>query len=275
MKLNVYTFQNHLRGYWSALFLAFLMIVGYSEFKTETFSSKGNTDISFETIQDANWESLFDGENLSGWRGLGRDHIPESHWIVEDGAIRKVATDEVARVADGQPVEGGDLLYDRTFKNFELSLEWKVSPGANSGIKYNVSEELSTSHEPAFAALGFEYQILDNELHPDAENDPNRLAAGLYDLIPPGSNASLNPVGTWNTGRIVFNGNKGEHWLNGEMVLEYELETYMMDRLLETSKWGDIPEFGARRDEGYIILQDHGDDVWFRNIRLRELKSEQ
>ncbi|MEX0780691.1 MAG: DUF1080 domain-containing protein [Balneolales bacterium] len=221
--------------------------------------------------QQAGWELLFDGKSLSGWRGLGRDEIPEGHWVVEDNAIKKVASDNVERAADGQPIGGGDILYDRKFGNYELQFEWKVSSAGNSGIKYNVSEELSTASEPQYAALGFEYQVLDNDLHPDADNDPNRLAAGLYDLIQPGSYAELNPVGSWNTGRIVFNGNRGEHWLNGTLAVEYELGTYMMDRLLQTSKYGNNDVFGIRRNSGYIVLQDHGDDVWFRNIKVREL----
>lgn len=245
----------------------------YTEQETETQAVSAA-----ENIENTGWMSLFDGESLDGWRGLGRDDVPEGHWVVEDGTIRKVASADVARAADGQPVTGGDLLYDRQFENFELSFEWKVSPGANSGIKYNVSEEMSVSHRPQYAALGFEYQILDNDEHPDAGNDPNRWAAGLYDLIPPGSDAQLQPVGEWNTGRIIFNGNRGEHWLNGNRVLEYELGTHMMNRLLKTSKWGElgddtyIPDFGTRKHAGYIVLQDHGDDVWYRNIHIRELE---
>lgn len=242
-----------------------------------TACSESSGESQSERLSGEGWEVLFGGETLDGWRGLGRDGIPEGHWIVEDGTIRKVASANVARAEDGQPITGGDLLYDRQFSNFELAFEWKVSPGANSGIKYNVSEEMSGSHRPRYAALGFEYQVLDDELHPDAANDPNRWAAGLYDLIPPSSDADLSPVGEWNTGRIVFNGNRGEHWLNGKKVLEYELGTLMMDRLLATSKWGElgddthIPGFGDRRDSGYIVLQDHGDDVWYRNIKIREL----
>lgn len=240
-------------------------------------SQQASVNASSDQVSEAEWQSLFDGESLNGWRGLGRDRIPEDHWVVEEGTIRKVATDDVARADDGQPVAGGDLLYDQHFENFEFRFEWKVSPGANSGIKYNVSEEMSTSNSPEYGALGFEYQVLDDDEHPDAQNDPNRWAAGLYDLIPPGSNAELEPVGSWNTGRIIFNGNRGEHWLNGEKVLEYELETHMMNRLLKTSKWGElgdgthIPDFDTRRSSGYIVLQDHGDDVWYRDIKIREL----
>ncbi|MEX2574452.1 MAG: DUF1080 domain-containing protein [Balneolaceae bacterium] len=220
---------------------------------------------------DAGWILLFNGETLDGWRGHGRDGLPDGHWQVDDGNLMKIATADVERAEDGQPLRGGDLLYNRPFENFELSFEWKVSPEGNSGIKYNVSNERASanSSEPSYGALGFEYQILDDDHHPDG--DPNILTAGLYDLIPPGTNAELNPAGSWNTGRILYNGNYGAHWLNGEKVLEYELETNMMNRLLQTSKWGDLPDFGNRRSEGYIVLQDHGDSVWYRNIKLREL----
>jgi len=260
--------------------IIFLVFAACSE-SNENSDLQAGAESSLETQNDhlvqEGWETLFDGETLNGWRGLGREDIPQGHWIVEDGAIRKVASSDVARAEDGQPISGGDLLYDRQFSNFELSFEWKVSTAANSGIKYNVSEEMSVSHSPRHAALGFEYQVLDDAAHPDAANDPNRWAAGLYDLIPPSSDAELNTVGEWNTGRIVFNGNRGEHWLNGKKVLEYELGTLMMDRLLATSKWGElgddthIPGFGDRRSSGYIVLQDHGDDVWYRNIKIREL----
>lgn len=264
-------------GYSTILLWLFLMGCSNNEENRPSGSASVSETASAENDQQG-WVSLFDGETLDGWRGLGQDGIPEGHWIVEDGAIRKVASDDVARAEDGQPIAGGDLLYDQQFSNYELEFEWKVSPGANSGIKYNVSEEFSTGYPPRNAALGFEYQILDNEMHADAQNDPNRLAAGLYDLVPPSSDAQLNPVGEWNTGKIVFDGNRGEHWLNGRKVVEYELGTHMMNRLLATSKWGKlgeegghIPGFDERRDSGYIVLQDHGDDVWYRNLRIREL----
>ncbi|TVQ04213.1 MAG: DUF1080 domain-containing protein [Balneolaceae bacterium] len=259
------------------IFLAFAACSESNENSDLQTGIESSLEIQNDHLAQEGWETLFDGETLNGWRGLGREDIPQGHWIVEDGAIRKVASSDVARAEDGQPISGGDLLYDRQFSNFELSFEWKVSTAANSGIKYNVSEEMSVSHSPRHAALGFEYQVLDDAAHPDAANDPNRWAAGLYDLIPPSSDAELNAVGEWNTGRIVFNGNRGEHWLNGKKILEYELGTLMMDRLLATSKWGElgddthIPGFGDRRSSGYIVLQDHGDDVWYRNIMIREL----
>lgn len=222
--------------------------------------------------KESGWVLLFDGETFAGWRGHGRDDIPEGHWVVQDGTITKVPREDVQILDDdGQPIRGGDLLYDQPFENFELSFEWKLSPGANSGIKYNVSEKRISgeSSAPGYSALGFEYQMLDNDDYPDG--DPNMLSAALYDLVSVGSNAELNPAGSWNSGRIIFNGNYGSHWLNGKKVLEYELGTHMMNRLLQTSKWKDVPDFGKRRKAGYIVLQDHNDAVRFRNVKLREL----
>ena len=213
------------------------------------------------------WVSLFDGSTLEGWRGLGRDGIPEGHWTVEDGAIKKIASGEVPSAADGQPLEGGDLMTIATFRDFEFAWEWKVSPAGNSGIKYNVSEEMSTSHEPRYAALGFEYQMLDDEQHPDAEL-PSHQAGALYDLIPANEARVLRPVGEWNESRIVFRGNHGEHWLNGQKIVEYDLETPRMDSLVAASKYAGVEGFADRR-EGHIVLQDHKDAVWFRNLRVR------
>lgn len=219
----------------------------------------------------AGWILLFDGKTFNSWRGLGREGIPEGHWIIEEGAIKKVASKDVPRQADGQPLEGGDLMTIETFENFELYLEWKISPGGNSGIKYNVSEQMSASFPPRYAALGFEYQVLDDENHPDAKVGANRTAAALYDLIEP-KGKKLKPVGEYNTARIVFNGGRGEHWLNGVKVLEYELGTPEMKSRVVSSKYKTIPGFATRRT-AHIVLQDHGDAVWYRNIKIREISA--
>jgi hypothetical protein len=213
------------------------------------------------------WRLLFDGRTLAGWRGLGLDRVPEKHWVVEDGAIKKVPTKDVPLQADGQPAAGGDLMTVETFRDFEFAFEWKVGPGGNSGVKYNVSEEMSLRLAPNRAALGFEYQILDDGRHPDALVGAHRTAAGLYDLIPP-AGKSLRPVGEWNDGRVVFRGNHGEHWLNGRKVLEYDLGTAEMSDRLAKSKYRTIPGFADRR-RGAIVLQDHTDPAWFRSLKIR------
>jgi len=217
----------------------------------------------------AGWRLLFDGHSLKGWRGLGYDSIPTAHWKVVNGTIEKIASGNVPKMPDGQPANGGDLMTVDTFGDFELAFDWKVTPGANSGVKYNVSEEFSLKNATNHAALGFEYQVLDDSLSDD-NKIPSHRAGSLYDLIPPSSAKKLKPVGQWNSSRIVFRGNHGEHWLNGVKVVEFELGTARMDSLLAKSKYHTIPGFAERR-KGHIILQDHGDEVYYRNVKIREL----
>ena len=224
----------------------------------------------------AGWRLLFDGRTLAGWRGIGYDTVPTGHWVVVDGTIKKIASGNVPRVADGRPLVGGDLMTVDSFADFELTFEWKVTPGANSGVKYNVSEAMSlaqggagTPGGPTHSALGFEYQVLDDARHEDGKL-PTHRAAGLYDLIAPNGRKDLSPVGDWNRSRIVFRGNHGEHWLNGQKVVEFELGTARMDSALAASKYKTIPGFGQKR-RGHIVLQDHGDEVYFRNLKVRPL----
>ncbi|HEV8509766.1 MAG TPA: DUF1080 domain-containing protein [Gemmatimonadales bacterium] len=215
----------------------------------------------------AGWRLLFDGRTLAGWRGIGYDTVPSTHWVVVNGAIKKIASGNVPRVADGRPAVGGDLETRDSFADFELSFEWKVTPGANSGVKYNVSEAMSLAQ--GHSALGFEYQILDDDRHEDAKL-PSHRAGALYDLVAPNEQKQLRPVGEWNRSRIVFRGNHGEHWLNGQIVVEFELGTARMDSLLAASKYKTIPGFGDKR-RGHIVLQDHGDEVYFRELKVRPL----
>jgi hypothetical protein len=234
--------------------------------------------------RSAGWRLLFDGKTFAGWRGLGYDTVPTAHWVVVDGAIKKIASGNVPRVADGRPLNGGDLMTVDSFADFELSWEWKVTPGANSGVKYNVSEQMSTAQGgagtnggPMHSALGFEYQVLDDDRHEDGKL-PSHRSGALYDLIAPSAQEVgaqhaaplLHPVGQWNRSRIVFRGNHGEHWLNGRKIVEFDLGTARMDSLLAKSKYHAIAGFGDRR-HGHIVLQDHGDEVYFRNLKVREL----
>lgn len=219
----------------------------------------------------AGWKLLFDGRTFNGWRGLGLDSVPSAHWTVQDGTIRKVPSGQVPVQADGQPVAGGDLMTAGVYRDFEFVFEWKVTAGANSGVKYNVSEALSRSVPPDHAAKAFEYQVLDDDLHPDGKQ-PNHRAGALYDLVAPNREKQLRPVGEWNEARIVLRGNHGEHWLNGKKVVEYELGTPAMDSALARSKYRPMSWFADRR-AGHIVLQDHTDEVWFRNLRIRELSA--
>jgi hypothetical protein len=218
----------------------------------------------------AGWVLLFDGRTLAGWRGLGYDHIPSGHWLVEDGAIKKNPTKNVALQADGQPAQGGDLMTVAAFGDFELAFEWKISPGGNSGVKYNVSEEMSMRQAPNHAALGFEYQVLDDLLHPDAKNGPNRTAGALYDLVSPGPGKILKRVGEYNSARIVWRGGRGEHWLNGVKILEFDLSSADFAARLAKSKYASLAGFADKR-RGHIVLQDHTDAAWYRSIKIRGL----
>jgi hypothetical protein len=234
----------------------------------ETSTPAGANQLS-AAEHDAGWRLLFDGRSLAGWRGLGYKAVPTAHWTVENGAIRKIASGKVAVQADGQPKEGGDLMTEATYRDFELAWDWKMTPAGNSGVKYNVSEELSTAMAPPHAAKGFEYQMLDDDRHSDGKLPTHRTGA-LYDLIAPSESKRVMPVGEWNHSVIIFDGNHGEHWLNGQRVVEFELGSPAMQQALAASKYARIPWFAVRR-AGHIVLQDHGDEVYFRNIRIREL----
>jgi len=240
--------------------------------KTPERSDPGESRPNFltESELDAGWRLLFNGRNLEGWRGLGRVDPPEGMWTVDNGCLHKLPSGDVPLQEDGQPTAGGDLITEEVFLDFELFLEWKISPGGNSGVKYNVSEKMSIAVPPETAALGFEYQILDDDLHPDAGNGPNRTTAALYDMIAP-TGKILRPVGEFNRSRILFRGDHGEHWLNGVKVVEFDLNTPRMEKSLAASKYRLFDGFADKRP-GHIVLQDHTDEVWFRNIKVRSLE---
>jgi len=216
----------------------------------------------------AGWKLLFDGTTLNGWRGLGYDSIPTAHWRVDHGAIRKIPAGEIPRLADGQPAAGGDLMSIGTYGDFELAWEWKIGRAGNSGVKYNVSEALSISVAANHAAIGFEYQLLDDSLNSD-NKIPSHLAGSLYDMIPSNAGTLVRPVGEWNASRVVFKGNHIEHWLNGRKVVEVDLGTARYDSVFQKSKYRTIKDFSVRK-KGHIVLQDHGEEIFFRSIKIKE-----
>ena len=211
----------------------------------------------------AGWRLLFDGKTFDGWRGFHSDKVPAG-WAIEDGCIKKVP----AQGELGQA--GGDLITGDQFDNFEFSIEWKLSKGANSGIKYLVSESLPPTGR---SGISFEYQVLDDENHPDAKAGiaGNRTAGSLYDLIAASKDKKLNPVGEFNLTRIVVKGNHIEHWLNDVKVLEFERGGEKLKQHIAESKFKNTKGFGETA-KGHILLQDHGDAVWYRNIKIRTLK---
>jgi hypothetical protein len=193
---------------------------------------------------------LFDGTSLDAWRGYSTEEIG-SGWKVEDGAIH----------FDGSG--GGDIVSREEFADFELSFEWKVTEGANSGVMYRVG-----LGEEAPYDTGPEYQILDDQRHVDGKN-PLTSAASLYALYAP-IDKQLCPVGEWNQAKIVVEGNRIEHWLNGRQVVEAEIGSADWNARVANSKFKEWKKF-ASLDRGRICLQDHGDDVWFRDIRVKLL----
>ena len=208
----------------------------------------------------ATWRSLFDGKSLAGWRGFHRQDLPPG-WVAENGMLKH------SHRAEG--VTGGDLITVDQFENFEFSIEWKLSKGGNSGIKYLVSETLPPTGR---GAISFEYQLLDDENHPDAKAGiaGNRTVGSLYDLIPAIAGKKVKPVGQFNETRIVKKGKHIEHWLNGVKVVEFEQSSDKLKAHIATSKFKDTKGFGEF-SRGHILLQDHEDEVWFRNIKIREL----
>ncbi len=216
------------------------------------------------------WELLFDGTSFKGWRILGMDSVQPDHWKIENGMIRKVNNREVAAQNNGVLVKGGDLMTADTFGDFELYFEWKIKEAGNSGIKYNVSEELSMSSGSKHSALGFEYQILDDDHEKyKGKLKPSQFTGSLYDLIP-AQNTKLNPIGEFNNSRIIFKGNHGEHWLNGIKVVEFDISVPEFESALEKSKFVKITGFADKR-KGHIVITDHSDDSWYRNIKIRRL----
>ncbi len=200
------------------------------------------------------WKSLFDGKSTTGWRSFRGKAFPEKGWAIEDGAIRKIAG-----------AGGGDIVAEGEYEDFDFRFEWKVAPGANSGVMYRVSEEGEWPWR-----FGPEYQILDDDKHADGK-DPKTSAAGCYALYE-GVGKVLKPVGEFNEGRIVVREGKVEHWLNGVRVVSYDLNSEAWKAKIAGSKFKDMAGFGGK-PKGMIALQDHGDDVWFRNLRIRSFTS--
>ena len=224
---------------------------------------------------------IFDGKSLKGWRGYGKDKVP-ARWVIEDGCLKFNGSGG----GEAQVDDGGDLIFSHKFKNFELEIEWKISKGGNSGILYLAQEVMSKDKdgkevlEPIYISAP-EYQLLDNENHPDAKlgKDNNRQAASLYDMIP-AKPQNAKPFGEWNKAKILVYKGTVVHAQNDQNVLEYHLWTKQWTEMLQASKFSQeawplafelLNNCGGENHEGYIGLQDHGDDIWFRNIRVKIL----
>jgi hypothetical protein len=208
------------------------------------------------------WKLLWDGKTTNGWRGAKLDGFPQKGWTMKDGILTVTKND------GKESAFGGDIVTTRGYKNFILKVDFKITEGANSGIKYFVDTKLNKGEG---SAIGCEYQILDDEKHPDAKLGVkgNRTLGSLYDLIPAPTRKPF-VFAEYNTAMIVVNGNIVEHWLNGTKLITYERNTQEWNALVAYSKYANWPNFG-NADEGLILLQDHGDQVSYKNVKIKEL----
>lgn len=200
--------------------------------------------------KSAGWRLLFDGETMQGWRTYA-DKEPGG-WEVVDGTMHAIAK-----------VEGNAIITEEKFTDFEFSWEWKLPHAGNNGVKYFVTESRTKSP-------GHEYQMLDNEGHPDGKKGTDRQTAAFYDVLPPAAEKPLRKIGEWNYSRIVVRGDVVEHWLNGKNVLTYELGSDEVKAGLAASKFNDQAGFGDKI-AGHLMLTYHQDDCWYRNLKIRSL----
>nr|WP_293835250.1 DUF1080 domain-containing protein [uncultured Arsenicibacter sp.] len=214
------------------------------------------------------WRLLFDGKTTNGWRGAYKDKFPEAGWTIEDGTLTIAGKD------GRESQNAGDIVTNDEFTNFDLMFDFKLTEGANSGVKYFVPEY---SPKPSGSAYGLEFQVLDDAKHPDAKmgRDGNRTIGSLYDLIPAVKDKVVKPIGEWNQGRVIVKGTHVEHWLNGHKTVEYERGSEEFRKLVGMSKYAATSynshgPFGEA-PKGHILLQDHGDRVSFRNIKIKTL----
>lgn len=200
----------------------------------------------------AGWKLLFDGRTLAGWQPIGKPGEPVKGWVVQDGTI-----------FHGKRAGGGDLVTVEHFGQFELTWEWKIGVAGNSGVKYNLANSERN--------IGFEYQLIDDEKHPDGTRGGRSHQTGaLYDLIEPAPERQVRPVGEWNQSRLLVQGAHVEHWLNGVKIVEFDMGSDDMKARIAKSKYRKISNFGAAT-RSPILLQDHEDEVAFRNLKLRPL----
>lgn len=248
-----------------------------------------------ESEKAAGWRLLFDGKTAQGWRGFRRQEFPSGCWRIEKGCLHLMPS--------GGKQKGdncGDIVTIESFDNFELRFEWCISPGANSGVKYLISEDRPQSWEQAYleyhyadllreaqekggptnltpeifryTPMGFEFQLIDDQANEDARSGPTRVTGALYDLVAP-NQRPVRPAGEFNDGMIVVQGRHIEHRINGVKVLEFERGSQQLRTAINSSKFAKMEGFGSV-NRGHIDLQDHGGEIWFRNIKILVLSTD-
>lgn len=196
------------------------------------------------------WQMLFNGQDLTNWRIYGSTAKPLAGWKIEEGILKKL-----------QGIPGGNIITKRKYNDFTLIWEWKITKNGNNGIKYLVTEERKNAPGP-------EFQILDDNGHPDSKKGAIRQTGALYDIFPPVADKYVKPIGEWNRSRIIVQGKHVEHWINGSRVLEYDLESTELLSAIAKSKFSRVKDFG-KKIEGHIMLTDHIDECSFRNMKIR------
>ena len=275
MKLIIKSYYNTSTAIILALlFIATLLVScgGGSKKATEDESAAIEEDTMEEVApntltsaeKEEGWVLLFDGQTSNGWRGYGKTTFP-SGWQVEDGTLHCVGSGR----GEAGAADGGDIIYDKEFQNFKLRLDWKISPGGNSGIFYLGKED--TVLGPIWKTAPEMQVLAPGHVDWDLGKDGNRRAGSLYDLIP-ANPQNAKPVGEWNSVEITVYKGTVVHKMNGETVLEYHLWTPEWNDLVAGSKFPEEnPDWANVPSKGYFGLQDHGDDVWYKNIKIKEL----
>ncbi|NJB72387.1 hypothetical protein GGR42_002878 [Saonia flava] len=255
----------------SSLFLLTLFIVSCRDTPKENKKTSAESMLIDNKLtqneEENGWKLLWDGKTTKGWRGGKLNHFPEKGWEIKNGELIVLST------GGAESAAGGDIVTTEQYGDFELKVDFKITEGANSGIKYYVNTDLNKGEG---SSIGLEYQILDDLHHPDAKlgnHEGSRTLASVYDLIKADNNKPFNGIGEWNTAYILSKNNHVEHWLNGTKVLEYERKSDEYLKLVSESKYKVWPNFGEA-NKGHILLQDHGDNVFFKNIKIKPITNQ-